>query len=114
RCSQQLSRGIVDDHRGVRRPHNQVRRQPQLVGCVSMRLVKTPAVCAIAVAFLALIAGTGTVAVQPRPQPPKSPRLYVFDCGTLEGDPARFNFKREEMATTDMSVACYLVVHPKG
>jgi len=38
----------------------------------------------------------------------------VFDCGTLEGDPARFNFKREEMATTDMSVACYLVVHPNG
>ena len=79
-----------------------------------MRLVKTPAVCAIAVAFLALIAGAGTYAAQPRPQPPKSPRLYVFDCGTLEGDPARFNFKREEMATTDMSVACYLVVHPNG
>src|SRR5713101_2405497 len=79
-----------------------------------MRLVKTPAVCAIAVAFLALIAGTGTDAVQPRPQPLKSPRLYVFDCGTLEGDPARFNLKREEMATTDMSVACYLVVHPRG
>src|SRR5713101_10042698 len=79
-----------------------------------MRLVKTPAVCAIAVAFLALIAGTGTDAVQPRPQPPKSPRLYVFDCGTLEGDPARFNMKREEMATSDMSVSCYLVVHPNG
>ncbi len=60
-----------------------------------MRLVKTPAVCAIAVAFVALIGGAGTGAVQPRPQPPKSPRLYVFDCGTLEGDPARFNFKRE-------------------
>jgi N-acyl homoserine lactone hydrolase len=54
-----------------------------------------------------------THAVEQRP-PLKSPRLYVFDCGTLEGDPARFNFKREEMATTDMSVACYLVVHPKG
>ena len=61
----------------------------------------------------ALIAPAGTHAVQSRPQP-KSPRLYVFDCGTLEGDPARFNFKREEMATTDMSVACYLVVHPNG
>jgi N-acyl homoserine lactone hydrolase len=41
-------------------------------------------------------------------------RLYVFDCGTLEGDPVRFNLTREEMATTDMSVACYLVVHPRG
>jgi N-acyl homoserine lactone hydrolase len=47
-------------------------------------------------------------------QPQTSPRLYVFDCGTLEGDPARFNMKREEMATTDMSVACYLVAHPRG
>ena len=76
--------------------------------------MNAPAVCAIAVTFVALLAGVGTDAVQPRPQPPKSPRLYVFDCGTLEGDPARFNFKREEMATTDMSVASYLVVHPKG
>jgi glyoxylase-like metal-dependent hydrolase (beta-lactamase superfamily II) len=41
-------------------------------------------------------------------------RLYVFDCGTLEGDPARFNLKREEMATTSMSIGCYLVVHSNG
>jgi N-acyl homoserine lactone hydrolase len=68
----------------------------------------------MAVALVALIAGADTSGLQPRPQPPKSPRLYVFDCGTLEGDPARFNFKREEMRTSDMSVSCYLVVHPKG
>jgi N-acyl homoserine lactone hydrolase len=68
----------------------------------------------MAVAFAALFASAGAYTVQPRPQPPTSPRLYVFDCGTLEGDPARFNFKREEMATSDMSVACYLVVHPNG
>jgi glyoxylase-like metal-dependent hydrolase (beta-lactamase superfamily II) len=61
-----------------------------------------------------LIAPVGTYAVQQRPQPPKSPRLYVFDCGTLEGDPARFNLKREEIVTSDMSVACYLVVHANG
>jgi glyoxylase-like metal-dependent hydrolase (beta-lactamase superfamily II) len=42
-------------------------------------------------------------------------RLYVFDCGRLEGgDVSRFRLKREEMATTDMSVACYLVAHPRG
>jgi len=76
--------------------------------------MRAPAVCAAAVAFAALIASAATYAVQPRPQPPASPRLYVFDCGTLEGDPARFNFKREEMATSDMSVTCYLVVHPNG
>ena len=46
---------------------------------------------------------------------PKSPRLYVFDCGRLEGgDVSRFRLTRQEMATTDMSVACYLVAHPKG
>src|SRR5438034_3546795 len=61
----------------------------------------------------ALAAPAAISGLQPRSQP-TSPRLYVFDCGTLEGDPARFNLKREEMATTDMSVACYLVVHPRG
>jgi N-acyl homoserine lactone hydrolase len=41
-------------------------------------------------------------------------RLYVFDCGTLKGNPARFRLKPEEMATTDLSVACFLIVHPRG
>ena len=66
---------------------------------------------ALIVAALAMFTNPiATAAVQPQ----TSPRLYVFDCGTLEGDPARFNLTREEMATTDMSVACYLVVHPRG
>jgi glyoxylase-like metal-dependent hydrolase (beta-lactamase superfamily II) len=47
-------------------------------------------------------------------QAPTSVRLYVFDGGTLGADPARFNLKPEEVATTDFSVASYLVVHPKG
>jgi N-acyl homoserine lactone hydrolase len=75
--------------------------------------VKIPTLCAVLAALGAMVAPVGTDAVQPRPQQ-KPTRLYVFDCGTLEGDPARFNFKREEMATTDMSVACYLVVHANG
>jgi len=67
----------------------------------------------------AIVAGLGIAPVatsqrQPRHGPPRSPRVYVFDCGRLEGDPARFNLKREEMATTDMSIGCYLVAHPKG
>lgn len=38
-----------------------------------------------------------------------------MDCGTLHGaNPARFHLKREEVSTTDMSVGCFLVVHPKG
>ena len=41
-------------------------------------------------------------------------RLYVFDCGTLKADPARFRLKPEEVATTNLSVPCFLVVHPRG
>ena len=49
---------------------------------------------------------------QRRPGPCAS---TCFDCGKLDGgDPARFSLKREEMAVADMSVACFLVVHPKG
>jgi N-acyl homoserine lactone hydrolase len=49
------------------------------------------------------------------PAPPKSLRLYVFNCGSLDiSDPERFRFRKEELATTNMSVACFLIVHPKG
>jgi glyoxylase-like metal-dependent hydrolase (beta-lactamase superfamily II) len=52
---------------------------------------------------------------QARPKPPKSVRLYVFDNGVIKGlDPAIFHFKKEELATTDMVVCSYLIVHPKG
>lgn len=48
-------------------------------------------------------------------KPPRSVRLYVFDCGVLHNsDMGRFSMKKEEVATTDMSVACFLVAHPKG
>jgi N-acyl homoserine lactone hydrolase len=41
-------------------------------------------------------------------------RLYVFDCGTLQADPARFRLTKEELATTALSVPCFLVAHPQG
>jgi N-acyl homoserine lactone hydrolase len=48
-------------------------------------------------------------------QTPHPLRLYVFDCGTLHvADVGRFQLKKEEVSTTDLSVACYLIVHPKG
>jgi N-acyl homoserine lactone hydrolase len=50
-----------------------------------------------------------------RAQPPRALRLYVFDCGTIHvADLSRFSLKPEEVATTDLSVACFLVTHPKG
>jgi glyoxylase-like metal-dependent hydrolase (beta-lactamase superfamily II) len=46
---------------------------------------------------------------------PVSPRLYVFDCGTLDvADTGRFRLKREEVATDKLSVGCYLIAHPRG
>lgn len=69
---------------------------------------------------LALIAATlaaplAAHAQHKAPPRPKSLRLYVFNCGSLNiSDPERFRFKKEELATTDMSVACFLIVHPKG
>jgi N-acyl homoserine lactone hydrolase len=48
-------------------------------------------------------------------QPPPSVRLYVFDNGIIKGiDPATFQLKKEEIATSEMAVASYLIVHPKG
>jgi len=49
------------------------------------------------------------------PAPPTSVRLYVFDCGTIDNvDPTRFGLTPAEAGVTRMSVACFLVVHPKG
>jgi N-acyl homoserine lactone hydrolase len=69
----------------------------------------------VAPALVAFLALTPFVLSQTRPKPPKSVRLYVFDNGVIKGlDPATFHFKKEELATTDMVVCSYLIVHPKG
>lgn len=62
-------------------------------------------------ALLGLIAcGTTARSVEQAP----SVRLYVFDGGTLESDPARYRLKNEEVAATQLSIAAFLVVHPRG
>jgi glyoxylase-like metal-dependent hydrolase (beta-lactamase superfamily II) len=44
-----------------------------------------------------------------------SPRIYVFENGTINGlDPALFNFKREELAQVDFVNMAYLIAHPRG
>ena len=44
-----------------------------------------------------------------------SPRLYVFDCGTLVyNKPEDYNLTRDEVKDSNMGVTCYLVVNPKG
>jgi len=77
-----------------------------------MKLFRCLGVVAMA---LAAAAGARSLAAQQRPGPVPSPRLYVFDCGSIKGlDPALFTFKKEELAEVDFVVTCYLVVHPKG
>lgn len=53
---------------------------------------------------------------QSKPKPPKTLRLYVFDCGRITmRAPQLFNFRKEEIGETQyFAVPCYLVVHPKG
>jgi N-acyl homoserine lactone hydrolase len=54
-------------------------------------------------------------AAQPPPRsPPVSPRLYVFDGGVLQSDPARYRLTKEEVGTTELSIGAYLIVHPRG
>jgi N-acyl homoserine lactone hydrolase len=51
----------------------------------------------------------------PHVRPPQSVRLYVFDCGTLHiADTGRFGLKSKEVTTSDLSVPCFLIAHPKG
>jgi N-acyl homoserine lactone hydrolase len=61
-----------------------------------------------------LILASGAMS-QAKAQAPKSLRLYVFDGGSLNiPDTSPYRLKKEDLATTYMSVACFLVVHPKG
>jgi N-acyl homoserine lactone hydrolase len=64
---------------------------------------------------LGVAAGSVTAQTHKPPKPPKSVRLYLFDCGvihTTNGD--TYSLKKEEMASTEMSIPCILVAHPKG
>jgi N-acyl homoserine lactone hydrolase len=62
----------------------------------------------------ALILASGAMS-QTKARAPKSLRLYVFDGGSLNiPDTSPYRLKKEDLATTYMSVACFLVVHPKG
>jgi glyoxylase-like metal-dependent hydrolase (beta-lactamase superfamily II) len=69
----------------------------------------------LSVVVMAVAAVVATAMPQHKAEPPKTVRLYVFDCGVIEGmDVGRFNFKKEELAETRMVVPCYMVAHPKG
>jgi N-acyl homoserine lactone hydrolase len=67
------------------------------------------------IALSLALAATTCVAQTPRPEPPKSLRLYVLDCGRINvanGD--SMGFKPGQLATSNMVTPCFLIVHPKG
>jgi N-acyl homoserine lactone hydrolase len=43
-----------------------------------------------------------------------SPRLYVFDGGVLASETARYRLTDADVEEVELSVASYLVVHPRG
>jgi N-acyl homoserine lactone hydrolase len=82
-----------------------------------MRLGIYMTVRLLAVAVLGAAALSSPANASDLAPPPKvtSPRLYVFDCGTLVyNKPEDYNLKRDEVKDTNMGVTCYLVVHPRG
>jgi glyoxylase-like metal-dependent hydrolase (beta-lactamase superfamily II) len=63
-----------------------------------------------AVVALAVLAGvSATLAQSAAPV-----RLYVFDGGILESDPGRYQLTKEDVGETRLSIACYLIAHPRG
>lgn len=64
-----------------------------------------------AVLFFAVVASPARNRTEPLP----SLKLYVFDCGTIHvASTEVFSLKKEEVATSDLAVPCFLIVHPKG
>ena len=73
---------------------------------------------AVLLGFAALVGIFGrnwSVSAQTRPGRVNALRLYVFSLGKLTiPDPKSFGFTKEQLATTDLAVAGYLIVHPGG
>ena len=68
-------------------------------------------------AFVVALVAAGSLAGSAQQRgaaPVQSVRLYVLDGGVLESDPARYRLKPEEVGRRELSIAAYLVVHPKG
>jgi N-acyl homoserine lactone hydrolase len=74
-----------------------------------MSLKKIFAIIALAAAPLA----AQNAPAHHAPKPPKSLRLYIFDCGVLKPADAK-SFGFDKVAELKMSVPCFLVAHPKG
>ncbi len=64
---------------------------------------------------LAALGAAGAFAQsRPKPEAVTSPRVYVLDGGILASDPTRYHLTPADVETTSLSVAAFLIVHPKG
>ena len=82
---------------------------------VGNAIARSWALAIVTLAAVVLGPGVCLAAVHHPPEAPKSVRLYVFDCGVLKGlDPGMFHLTKDQVATTEMAVPCYLVVDPRG
>ena len=83
---------------------------------MSNRLRTKSRVAAVALALAALVGGALATAQAPAGSPVRAAgvRLYVFDGGILESDPARYRLTKEDVGETRLSVAAYLITHPRG
>jgi len=70
----------------------------------------------LACAGLVLVVTNASPRLLATPQAVRSPRIYVFDNGTLSGlDPKQFfGFERSELKAVDFTGQSYLIVHSRG
>jgi glyoxylase-like metal-dependent hydrolase (beta-lactamase superfamily II) len=67
----------------------------------------------VALFMLSLVAAAP--AAEKHAKPPKSLRLYIFDCGVIHTTSVdTYSLKKEEVGSTEMAIPCILVAHPKG
>jgi N-acyl homoserine lactone hydrolase len=70
---------------------------------------------AAAAVFAGLCSPQANAQQHKKPQPPKSLRLYVLDCGKIMvASGESIGFKPGELANTNMVTPCFLIVHPRG
>ncbi|MDH3420851.1 MAG: N-acyl homoserine lactonase family protein [Gammaproteobacteria bacterium] len=57
---------------------------------------------------------TGPIAGAQPAQDLPLPRLYVLEGGVLVSDPGSYQLREDEVASTELSIAAYLIVHRNG
>jgi glyoxylase-like metal-dependent hydrolase (beta-lactamase superfamily II) len=61
------------------------------------------------------VAGLVPTAAQTRRETPRTPRLYIFDGGSINGlDTKLFGFAPNEIKEPNFRITSYLIVHPRG